>query len=634
SDLRAYLSQNIPHYMVPGFYVALDALPITSNGKVDRKALPEVTGVDIIKKEYQAPRNEIEQKLAVIWQEILALQKIGISDNFFELGGNSLLVLQVFNRIKLELGKNVAFTIFFENPTIAFLSTQLQDSEYVRIPQALVSESYPLSNSQQRFWLLSQLKGGGLAYNMSTTVQLTGVVDQAKFQQTFGFLMERHEILRTAFRTNEQGEVRQYIIDPSVLEFTIQQKDLTGQSGQQNGVADYLQQSNSIPFDLAQSPLLRASMIRLDNNSHVFSITMHHIIGDGWSIELLISEMVQVYNALVEGQTVNLPELPIQYKDYAQWQNQELQQDKNQQSEHYWLEQFAGELPVLELPGFKARPIVQTYNGESQKHSFGKELLEKLKKFSETQDVTLFMTLISGINVLLHKYSSQDDIIIGTPIAGREHPDLEHQIGLYLNTLAIRTRIQAQDQFLELLAAQKQTLLKAYDHQNYPFDLLVGKLNLKRDTSRSALFDVMVVLQNQAQLNTLNNGDSLQGLQVQAYDLEQKTSKLDLELTFVETADGLLLNIVYNTDIYGQDQIHKIFKNLENVFDQVLEQPAIQLQDITYLSEQEQHQLLVDFNATATVYPGDKTFVDLFEEQVARTPNQPAIVSADEQISY
>ena len=281
---------------------------------------------------------------------------------------------------------------------------------------------------------------------------------------------------------------------------------------------------------------MRASLIKLKDQEHVFFLSLHHIIGDGWSVEILISEIIKIYNALTQDREIDLPSLRIQYKDYAVWQNASKLEADYHVSEQYWLDEFAGELPILELPSFKIRPLIQTYHGDNITHSFSKSLSEQLNAFSRAQNVTLFMSLMAGVNALLHRYTGQDDIVIGTPAAGREHPDLEYQLGLYLNTLAIRTRFKKGISFSDLLAEQKKTLLKAYEHQNYPFDALVAKLDLKRDTSRSALFDVLVVLQSQSQLNNLNT-DELLNLEVNDYEFSRKTSQFDISFTFVETTE-------------------------------------------------------------------------------------------------
>ncbi len=633
TEIRSHLQSKLPEHMIPAFYVVLENMPLTSNGKTDRKALPSISGEDIIRREYVAPRNEDEQIMAEIWQEVLGVDKVGITDNFFELGGHSLLVAQAINRLNKQLNKTVSFKDFFSSPTIETLCEVLNQEEYVAIPLAPVMESYPLSGSQYRFWILSQLENGSLAYNMPSAIKLVGHLDKAKFNETFRLLIQRHEILRTSFKSDSEGQVRQYITTIDEINFAVTEKDFTNHSNQSVAVLQYLEEQNSQAFNLEQAPLIRASLVKLKEDEYVFFLSMHHIIGDGWSMELIVAEVVKIYNAIIENQPVDLPKLNIQYKDYSVWINDKMQQEEYQKSKDYWLNQFKGELPTIELPTFKQRPLVQTFNGSYKSHQFSSEFLGKVKAFSKEHDVTLFMTLMTGVKTLLHKYTNQDDIIIGTPIAGREHPDLENQIGLYLNTLAIRTKFEQGDDFLGILNKEKETLLSAYQHQNYPFDELVANLNLKRDLSRAALFDVMVVLQNQTQLNNLSNNTTLVGLQSELFDFENNTSKFDINFTFVE-AEQLYLNITYNTDIYDSLFIDSIFSHLENVYNAIIENPKQSIENLDYLSIAEKTKLIVDFNNTEADYPKDKTVLDLFEEQAEKTPNNIAVVFEETKLTY
>ncbi|WP_394773118.1 amino acid adenylation domain-containing protein [Flavobacterium sp.] len=632
SDLRQYLKNQLPEYMIPGFFVELPQIPLTSNGKIDRKALPGISGEDAIQNEYVAPQNEVQERLAIIWQEILKFDKIGITDNFFELGGHSLLIVKAINRIKKELKLDVSIKIFFENPTIAFLSKQLIEGQYIPIEKAGVQKSYPLTASQNRFWVLSQFEDTSLAYNMPVALQLKGDLDVLKFEESFLFLINRHEVLRTSFQLNGSGEVHQFITSVDDLNFNLNYVDFSLDNKKETAITNYIAQQNAIAFNLEHAPLLRVSLIKSGDQEYVFFMTMHHIIGDGWSSELLVKEIVTIYNALIESKEVNLPALKIQYKDYAVWLNQELQQDLYKVSEKYWLNQFSGLLPVIELPGYKKRPLVKTYNGDFLNHQFSNTFLEKLKVFSKKQDVTLFMALMAGINTLLSRYTGQQDIIIGSPIAGREHPDLENQIGLYLNTLALRTQINKDFTFLDLLRHEKEVILSGYEHQGYPFDELVDKLELKRDNSRSALFDVMVVLQSQSKLNDFEN-DKLSGLEVYEYDANIKTAQFDLVFTFIE-ADSLKLGINYNTDIYNLSFVEKITTHFEQLISEMINQPESKILQIDYLSTKEKQHLLVDFNNTTVSYTREKTIVALFEEQAAKTPDHIAVIFENRKITY
>jgi len=633
NEILDHLRLLLPSIMIPSILIKIDEIPFTSNGKINHKALPGISSEDVLRREYVAPTTYAQTKLVAIWQEVLGVQKIGVTDNFFELGGHSLIVAQVINRTYKVLGKSISFRDFFANPTVEGLSKKLKENYYSPIPKAVEAISYPLTSTQNRLWILSQLEGGSVAYNMPVALRIKGDINYHLFQNSFDNLIQRHEILRTYFKINEQGEIRQHVVPFENVDFVMDQVDFTNKSNTEKELEDYLHLMNNKSFDLEQVPLIIASLIKITDEEHVFFFSRHHIIGDGWSSQIIISEVVKIYNALVQGKEINLPELNIQYKDYAVWFNEELQQEKHQASEQYWLQQFSGELPVLDLPSFKIRPLVQTYNGDSLTHTFSKAFLEKLKTFSKEHDVTLFMSLMAGINSLLHRYTGHNDIIIGTPIAGREHPDLENQLGLYLNTLAIRTQFKEKGSFLDLVAIQKETLLGVYEHQSYPFDRLVGKLNLKRDTSRSSLFDVMVVLQNQGQLNNVNNEGELNGLQVEDYDFRRKTSQFDISFIFAET-EGLALSIEYNTDIYDVYQIERMFDHFENFVTELLKQPKIDIQELDYLTESEKQQQLFAFNDTIVDHQKNKTLVDLFEEKVEKTPNNIAIVFEEVELTY
>ncbi|MFP7658505.1 amino acid adenylation domain-containing protein, partial [Chryseobacterium proteolyticum] len=633
-ELQSNLSKLLPDYMLPAYYVQLDAIPLTSIGKIDRKALPEISSEDMIRKEFVEPVTNIEKKLVAIWEEVLKIEKIGITDNFFELGGHSLIVSQVINRIQKQLGSSVSYKDFFTEPTIEGLSKKMFDSGYLSIPLAPVSQSYPLTSSQKRFWILSQLEEGSLAYNMPFAIRFKGDLNLQKFQESFTILLNRHEILRTSFRFTDDKEISQFITEADALDFSVKYLDFSLNEDKENAILNYLKSENSIAFDLEKVPLVRSSILKSQEKDFVFFISMHHIIGDGWSMELMTKEVVTIYNSLIEGKTVDLPVQKIQYKDYAVWINDVIQKEKYQSSEKYWLEQFQGELPVLELPSFKARPLTKTFNGTSSNKLFSKEFGDNINQFSKDHNATLFMTLLAGIKVLLHKYSGQNDIIIGTPVAGRDHPDLENQIGLYLNTLAIRTEVDDNDNFLKVLNKEKEALLGAYEHQSYPFDDLVGKLNLKRDASRSALFDVLVVLQNQGQLKSIVSEEELTGLEVENYAFENKTAQFDLSFIFVEKEAGLFLSIRYNTDIYDSLLIDKIFDHFENIINSSIAGPSVSLNSIDYLTTEEIGILLHNFKDTTVADLNDKTIIELFENQVDKTPDSIALVFEKRLLTY
>jgi amino acid adenylation domain-containing protein len=632
-ELRIELSNQLPDYMLPSFYVELEMIPLTSNGKTDKKALPSIQSKDRIKSEYVAPTTTIERQLAAIWQEVLGIENIGLTDNFFELGGHSLKMTLVVNKVKNRLGYDLTIKDMFLHPTITAIIPLLRNRTYDTIPKVPLQEDYVLTSSQHRLWILSQFEGGNKAYNIPGSFELEGVLDVEHLKEAFYIVIARHEALRTFFKRNDEGEVRQCIVDAIGIDFEIDCYDYSEVEDQNAALEKRVANSYKYQFDLGEAPLVRVTLIKLSETRHVLLFNMHHIISDGWSMEILSKEFITIYDHLVQAKNILLPELTLQYKDYASWMRSDPQTSKLKMSEEYWLNTFSGDLPILDLPTNKIRPKIKTYVGDSVTYDFSREASKKLKSFSEKNNASLFMVLMTGINGLLSRYTNTNDIIVGTPIAGRDHADLENQVGLYLNTLAIRTTFAETSTFEELLAIQKDTLLSAYSHQEYPLDNLVEELGLGRDTSRSALFDVLVVLQNQ---QDLFGSDTLEvdGLTLKPYTGHQrKVSQFDLSFIFSEKKDQLSLHIEYNTDIYESDFVERLCHHFNNFLQEGINRPSNSVAMLNYLGSSEESQLLYDFNATTVDYP-ETTMVDLFVTQAAKTPNATALIFGDQIVTY
>ncbi|WP_430408773.1 amino acid adenylation domain-containing protein [Kordia sp.] len=633
SSLRTYLAGKLPSYMIPSHFVAVKTIPLTPNGKVNRDALPAIDINDVVRNVYEAPRNEIEQQLVDIWEEVLGTSPIGIHDDFFALGGHSLMMAQIINKVYKQMGKGITIKTFYANPTITSLSEQLVEKQYVTLEKVSESASYPATAAQSRLWMLSQLEGGSKAYEMSGALRFQSVIDIKLLEKAIVEVVTRHEILRTTFSLNDEGILQQHIIPSEAFQFEIKAKDFTNISNSVEAVQNYIATEIDVEYELSKTALFHCELLQLGTQDYILYISMHHIIGDGWSLEILTSEVLQAYTQLQTENRIDLPVLPIQFKDYAAWLATENKTNVSKEAAVYWEQQFQGERSVLQLPSFKKRPVVKTFSGKQLKYTYSSKITDTLKAFSKEQQVTLFTTLLSSIKTLLYRYSNQDDITIGTPIAGREHPDFEHQIGLYLNTLPIRTRIQEKERFSSLLQREKEQLLQAYTHQQYPFDALVEKLNIKRDTSRSPLFDVMVVLQNQQQLLNFTNRKEFTDLQVESFDIQRNTSQFDITFTFVAT-DEISLYIEYNTAIYDEHFIQNSFVHLENIFDQVVENHAIELDEITLLTDAEKRELGISSDAVENNTVSSQTIVDLFQAQVLQTPNHTALLVNDKTLSY
>jgi tyrocidine synthetase-3 len=640
SELRTHLKGILPDYMLPAYYVQLKCMPLTSNGKIDKKLLPDPEGLGLSSGvKYIAPRNEIEEKLEKIWETILQRQHIGVEDDFFALGGHSLKAVRLINEYQKVLSVKLSLKDLFTHTSIeqhVTLINASKKSDFVQIEKISIQESYPISDAQRRLWILSQFEASSVAYNMPGSINLEGTYDLELFQRSFDSLIERHEILRTIFKENESGEIRQWILAKEDSGFKINYKDFRkGEDGKEK-VKEYIKADSYKPFDLERGPLLRASLLQIEDESFVFYFNMHHTIGDGWSMEVLTKDVLSYYEAYKKNKKPSLPELRIQYKDYSSWQLAQLEEESFRAHKEYWLKNLAGELPLLDLPSRKQRPRIKTNNGHGLSTYIDGQTTTNLKKYTEANGGSLFMSLLAVWNLLLYRYTGQKDIITGTPVAGREHADLEDQIGFYVNTLALRNEIDAEESFDSFYSKLKNNTLSSYDHQLYPFDRLVENLDLQRDTSRSAVFDVMLVLQN--------NGKKREGIELgsehprfkrsQILDLGYSTSKFDINITFQEVGDYLSLHLVYNSDVYEQVMLKSLIKHYKQLLVSVLSKPTQKISQIDYLSAKEKQELLVTFNDTVVAYPKDKTIIDLFGEQVTNTPDGIAVLFNEKKLSY
>jgi amino acid adenylation domain-containing protein len=582
-----------------------------------------------------------EHVVLTIWYDVLKADFIDVTNDFFEIGGHSLLATQVINRVQKELGVQLELEHIFEHGTVSALatfidklkSTAAQTAVNFDIPVAPVQASYPVSFSQNRFWILSQFEESLHAYYISGALLFEGPLDKTLLINAIKYVVARHESLRTVFRTDAKGEVRQYILPPEESPVLLDYTDISENKYPEKLLQRFATEEQLTTFDLEKGPLLKSKLARVKDGLHAFYFTMHHIISDGWSMEVLKREVIGAYNALKQNQQPRFADLSIQYKDYVLWQHSQLSSDTQNLHEAYWLHQLSGELPILDIPSDHVRPGVKTHYGKSYRRSFPTSILGRLRQLCLNENSTLFMGLLAGLKVLFYKYTSQEDIILGTPIAGRDHHQLEDQIGLYLNTLALRTRFSGMNSFYELLQKERQVLLDAYAHQIYPFDQIVKKLRLERDTSRSALFDVMVVLQNQANVK-LNDAGGFEGLVISGLeDVQRITSQFDLEFSFLDEGEELHLLLTYNADIFSEKNIEMLCGHFEQVLDEVISMPEKPLKEINYLTVEENSYLSL-INTTQAEFPISETLVGLFESQVEHSPAKVAVVFEDRTLTY
>ncbi|NIG57744.1 non-ribosomal peptide synthetase, partial [Chitinophaga sp. Cy-1792] len=638
-ELRTFLSKSLPSYMLPRYFVQLDAMPITSNGKINRKLLPDpnVTG-NADEASYIAPRNTVELQLAAIWQEVLGKERIGIKDNFFELGGHSLKATRLASQVHRKFNVKIDFHDLFTSTTLeeqAQLIAGTQQTLFERIHPAPVQRYYPLSSSQRRLWVLSQFRESNIAYNVPGIYLFDGIPNREALAHAFDQLILRHEILRTVFREDEEGTVRQFILPAEALGFGLQYHDLRHAAEQETALQQLLQQETGQPFDLATGPLVRAALICLADDRWVFAYTMHHIISDGWSTGILLKELLLFYNAFHERNAYPaLPALRIQYKDYAVWQQEQLQGDAFNRHRDYWLQQFTGELPVLDLPGDRPRPAAKTYNGGTVLRSFDPAVVKKLRELTIQHDASLFMGLLAAVNILLYRHTGQQDVIIGSPVAGRGHADLDDQIGFYLNTLALRTRFQPADTYLQLLENVRSLTLDAYEHQSYPFDELLNGLKMSRDMSRTALFDVLIDLHN-TRPNFNAEGQAAKDLSIRPFSAGgQVISKFDLTFMFIEAGDELAISLEYNSDIYTKSTAEHFCNRLAILLSAIAASPEMPLQELPCMEQREREQLLSAFNDIPLNYTERTDVLTSFKKQVAQHPDHIAVVFEQSQLTY
>jgi amino acid adenylation domain-containing protein len=633
--IRDFLRKKLPEYMLPQYYIWMAAFPLTPNGKINKRALP-APDISSLQPAYIAPANETEEKLSHIWMEVLNREKAGRSDNFFDLGGHSLKITRlaaqvhrVFN-VKLPLRKLFA-TPVLEDQALLILSAQ--ENLFTAIPPAPVQENYPLSASQRRMWVLSQFEESNTAYNMPGIFILKGVLDAEAFSHALQLLTARHESLRTVFRQDDTGEIRQYILTQDKTDIHPVYTDLRNEKDPEAAINQLARLQFGTSFNLAEGPLWRINIYQVRDNRWVLVYVIHHIISDGWSMGILFNELMIAYETCCQNKPLSLPVLRIQYKDYAAWEQQQLTGERMNADRQYWLSQFQGPLPVLELPGDYPRPAVKTFNGSVVTGKMDSELTAALTQFTRERDATLFMGLLAAVNVLLHRYTGQQDIIVGSPVAGREHADLANQIGLYVNTVALRARLNEEQSFTELLEQIKQNTIGAYEHQQYPFDELVNDLHLPRDTSRNALFEVMVVLQNAGA--DMPPAAQPESLEVGPYTgTAAAMSKFDLVFNFTESAGAIYLHTEYNSDIYAKNTIERLVAHLQQLLRSALLAPDRPVSAIDYLSPLEKDLLLNGFNDTAVSYPSPTTVVALFEEQVNAVPDNIALICNGKIFTY
>ncbi len=635
-ELRGYLQTRLPDHMIPSSFIFLDTLPLTANGKLDRKALPAPDEMQHGRRDEQAlPGTAVEELLSHLWTDVLGMESIGVHDDFFELGGHSLLATQLLSRVREGFHVELPLRVLFESPTIAQLASQVEAAMRERagvesrtlLPVAR-EQRLPLSFAQQRLWFLSELEPSSSFYNMPAAVRLVGHLEPDVLRRALNEIIRRHESLRTSFPA-EGGQPRQEIAPALELELAVHDLcEMPVPEREAEGLRLATEEARH-PFDLARGPLFRAGLVRLQEDEHILLLTMHHIISDGWSMSVLVREVAALYKAYLEGESSPLEELPVQYADFAVWQREWLRGEVLEAHLSYWKQQLGGELPVLELLTDKVRPQVQTFNGASESLRLPASLVDSLNMLCRQEGVTLFMVLLASFKTLLTRYTGQTDIVVGSPIANRQRRETENLIGFFVNTLVMRTDLSGRPTFREILKRVRETALGAYAHQDMPFEQLVEELQPERSMSRNPLFQVMFQMEN-----TPKEALPLPGLKLSSVEVEHVTSQFDLSLDVMERDEGLFVAAEYSTDLFHSETIAALLQHWEVLLRGIVSNPDSRISELPLLTERERERLLVEQNQTAEQYPQSASIHALFEAQVARTPEAVAVVSEDEQLSY
>lgn len=623
-DIYKYVSEFLPDYMLPTKWYRVTEIPTNSSGKVNKNSLSRENRFLLTDVEIGTAKTPTQKMLVKIWEQVLD-QEVGINDNFFKIGGNSLIANRVVNRVFKENGIKIPLREIFLNSDINGLAPiveKLSSEKYSPIIPSKEEPSYPVSFAQNRLWVLHQLDASGFSYNMPMLFEIEGSIKIGALEQIFQGLIENHEILRTNF-VHLNGEIRQIVKTKSDSHFKIEHKTIFEQQDSEN----YLNAEVHYPFDLENDILIRASLVSHSDSSHLLLINLHHIISDGWSNYLLAKQFLNGF------QKINQPDRPfssnrnsIQYKDFVVWQQKQQTEGKWKVSQEYWLNKFINGVPKLNIPTTHSRPATKTANGNHEKVIIDDRLFTSIDRMSKENNVSVFVFLLAAVKSLLFRYSGEESIIVGTPVLGRRHPDIEDQIGLFINTLPLGTECKNEDTFLLLMDRVNAVLADALEHQDYPFDLLVESLEVERDSSRNPLFDVMILWNeedDQVAINTTN---------IKRLDVETNSSKFDLTFSFSKNEEGLHVEIEYSVDLFDDKYIKRLLSHLINSIRSAVGNPDVTIGGIEFLSIKEKEKILKKSKGEFQTYE-EISLAQMFESSVERNAEKTAVY-ADQMLSY
>lgn len=614
-DLRRYLQGSLPKFMVPAFIVPLDKFPLNPNGKIDRQKLPSPL-LHSLPCNIKLPVNDVEIILLDTWKKILGIQRISTDEDFFSLGGHSLKAISLIETIEQKLSVKIKLSELFENSTIEKLGKVISLKNKCSIaPIGKVSNQdyYEMSFAQKRLFLLNLIESSATNYNVPIVFRISQKVSQRKLRYALEKIIERHEILRTTFEWREETPVQ--IIHDSLkpcIEFFKADNDI-----------DDIIQEFIRPFSLDKLPLFRVGIIETSNKENILVFDFHHIIGDGESVQVFLKELSSLYNG------EKIIDLTIHYKDFTYWQIEQYKKESYQDQKRFWLKELSGELPTLNIPYDKPRPQKQLFNGDEYVFEIKEELTERIQSLNVSSNTTLYMLLLAAYNVLLYKYTDQQDILVGTPVRGRQHPDTNNLIGIFINNLVIRNRVESELSFYDFLQSVKDTVIKAFENQDFQFEELISSLKLEKDLSRNPLFDTVFVVQE-----ILTKSIQVEAFEIQEYDFRHKASKYDIFFEACPLKGKIRCVIGYCTDLFELSTIKRLSSHFTNILAQIVENPTLSLKEIDILSNSEKELILNKFNNTRINIDPKETIVSLFRKQVELSPDYIAVVYNNRQLTY
>ncbi|MET0626367.1 MAG: amino acid adenylation domain-containing protein, partial [Pyrinomonadaceae bacterium] len=636
-QLREYLRERLPEYMVPSAFVVLESLPVTPNGKVDRKALP-APAPDAAEPSMagESPLTPTEEIIAGIWCGLLGQTRVGVEEDFFDLGGHSLLATQMAWRVERAFGVELGLREVFGGASVRRLARLVEarvggggvDAAREELKREAWRERWPLSFAQQRLWFLNQLEPGHTAYQIPAAVRMRGELDLSVLELAFTEVVRRHEALRTTFQVFD-GEPAQVVTPPAPFALPVEDVSVLEPEVREAAALRAVEAEAQRPFDLGRGPLLRALAVRLSGDDHVVALTMHHIVSDGWSMSVLLREVTELYQAFLLGRPSPLPELQVQYVDFAVWQREWLRGERLDSQLEYWRGQLGGALPQVQLATDRPRPPRSSHRGAYLPVAFSREQVEQLRRVSSRANATLFMTLLTGFQLLLARHTEQSDVIVGTPIANRRRPELEELIGFFVNSLALRTNFEGEPDFEQALGRVREVTLGAYAHQDVPFEKLVEELQPERDLSRNPLFQVMFSMNN-VPLPELR----MPGLSLSWQEFTHQTARFDLEVQLTEHGGALAGVLCYDTELYDEATARRLVEHFQRLLDAAVEDPRQPVWSLPLLGDEERRQLLFDWNDTRRPYPSETGVHEIFAARAAASPQSPALEFGERRLTY